>query len=755
MITLEVWQARNDAYLGAALAELRRRLEHAAQAANPPAPRPAAPTGKAPAAAAEPRAAARGPLAFLRRGPQRTVGGPGELPLIGGEAAGPAFSNAMPRPPGEAFEGADGDPPPALLMLAQRFGLSDFERQLLLLCVANELDTSIAGLCATVQRQPDRDHPSFALAMALLDGPAWEAVSPERPLRYWRLLEITQPPGRALTASALRADERIVNFIKGLNHLDERLVPLLVAMPRPLAEQLPPSQQAAALALQDALSEPVQGEGLPWQAARVAVLRGPHRDSKRQVAGACAGALDLHLYRLAVDMLPAAPPELNMLARLWHRESLLLPLMLYVDAHDIERSGGPEGAPARLARLLARTGGRIIVDTRDGLTLAEPAALALDIAKPTAGEQREAWLSVIDSLGGLPVATTPVQAPGDDDDDEPVATSADDLAGQLAAQFDLSQPEIEAIGQAAARAEPPADGRALKQSLWQAGMQGTRPHLERLAERLDAKATWRQIVLPEPEMAQLRQIAAQVRSRNRVYDDWGFRARMNRGLGVSALFAGDSGTGKTMASEVLARALRLDLYRIDLSAVVSKYIGETEKNLREVFDAAEAGGAILLFDEADALFGKRSEVKDSHDRYANIEIDYLLQRMESYGGLAILATNMKSALDPAFVRRLRFIVNFPYPSAAQRRGIWQRAFPSETPLGPVDFDRLARLSLSGGNIHSIALHAAFLAARAGTDVTMVQVLEAARMELRKLDRPVNEADFRAAAQAPAAQKVPA
>ncbi|MCX2864882.1 ATP-binding protein [Paucibacter sp. PLA-PC-4] len=739
MITLEDWQARNDAYLGAALADLRRRLERATQAAQAPAQRPAAP---APAPSEPPRAPARGPLAFLRRSPHPTVTGPGEQPLLGGEPT--------PLPPEAAFDGADGDPPPALVMLAQRFGLSDFERQVLLLCVANELDTGIAGLCAAAQRQPERDHPSFALAMALLDGPAWEALSPERPLRYWRLVEISQPAGRALTASALRADERIVNFVKGLNHLDDRLAPLLVGMPRPPVEQLPTSQQAAALALREALDAPPQGAGLPWPAARVAVLRGAHRDSKRQVAGACAAALDLHLYRLSADALNAAPQELDTLARLWHRESLLLPLMLYVDAHDLDRSGGPEGAPARLARLLVRTGGRIIVDTRDGLVLPEPAALTLDIAKPSAGEQREAWREVIESLGGVPAEAGP--ADEDDEEDDPVATMADDLAGQLAAQFDLSQPEIEAIGHATARGTPPADARALKAALWRAGMQGTRPHLERLAQRLDAKATWGQIVLPEAEMAQLRQIAAQVRSRSRVYDEWGFRARMNRGLGVSALFAGDSGTGKTMASEVLSRALRLDLYRIDLSAVVSKYIGETEKNLREVFDAAEAGGAILLFDEADALFGKRSEVKDSHDRYANIEIDYLLQRMESYGGLAILATNMKSALDPAFVRRLRFIVNFPYPSQAQRRGIWQRAFPAETPLDALDVDRLARLSLSGGNIHSIALHAAFLAARAGTDVTMPLVLEAARMELRKLDRPVNEADFRAA-EGPAVQRV--
>jgi SpoVK/Ycf46/Vps4 family AAA+-type ATPase len=216
---------------------------------------------------------------------------------------------------------------------------------------------------------------------------------------------------------------------------------------------------------------------------------------------------------------------------------------------------------------------------------------------------------------------------------------------------------------------------------------------------------------------------------------------MNRGLGISALFAGESGTGKTMAAEVLANDLRLNLYRIDLSSVVSKYIGETEKNLRRLFDAAEGGGAILFFDEADALFGKRSEVKDSHDRYANIEINYLLQRMEAYRGLAILTTNLKSALDTAFVRRLRFIVNFPFPGTAQRKVIWERSFPTATPIQDLDFERLAKLNLTGGSIHNVALNAAFLAAQAGGPVTMRHALDAARTEFRKLDRPINEADF--------------
>jgi SpoVK/Ycf46/Vps4 family AAA+-type ATPase len=259
---------------------------------------------------------------------------------------------------------------------------------------------------------------------------------------------------------------------------------------------------------------------------------------------------------------------------------------------------------------------------------------------------------------------------------------------------------------------------------------------------MDPKATWEALILPNEELNLLYQIVEQVRYRNTVYQKWGFQKRMNRGLGISVLFSGESGTGKTMAAEVIANDLHLNLYRIDLSAIVSKYIGETEKNLRRLFDASEDGGTILFFDEADALFGKRSEVKDSHDRYANIEINYLLQRIESYTGLAILATNLKNSLDQAFMRRLRFIINFPFPGVKERSLIWQKAFPPETPVQDLDFNRLSKLNLTGGSIQNIALTAAFLAAHADTPVTMQIILSATRTEFRKLDRPINEAEFR-------------
>jgi SpoVK/Ycf46/Vps4 family AAA+-type ATPase len=226
-----------------------------------------------------------------------------------------------------------------------------------------------------------------------------------------------------------------------------------------------------------------------------------------------------------------------------------------------------------------------------------------------------------------------------------------------------------------------------------------------------------------------------------VYERWGFAKKGVRGLGISALFTGASGTGKTMAAEVLAHELRLDLFRIDLSSVVSKYIGETEKNLARLFDAAECGNAILLFDEADALFGKRSEVKDSHDRYATIEVSYLLQRMEAYRGLAILTTNMKQALDTAFLRRIRFVVQFPFPDAAMRAEIWRRIFPPGAPTEGLDPAKLGRLNVAGGNIRNIAINAAFLAADSAEPVRMVHLLRSARGEYTKIEKPLSESEI--------------
>jgi ATP-dependent 26S proteasome regulatory subunit len=368
--------------------------------------------------------------------------------------------------------------------------------------------------------------------------------------------------------------------------------------------------------------------------------------------------------------------------------------------------------------------GPVIVSTRERRGLTRRPCATLEVRKPTADEQRVLWHEVL-------------------------GAEAERLNGRvdaLVSQFSLGAHEIRsAVRDVHVRYHPEGDEAAVASDdrtarLWDACRAQTRPRLGELAQRIESGAAWDDLVLPEPQKQTLREIAVHVRRRMRVYESWGFGSRGSRGLGISALFAGASGTGKTLAAEVLARELRLDLYRIDLSQVVSKYIGETEKNLRSVFDAADAGGAVLLFDEADALFGKRTEVKDSHDRYANIEVSYLLQRMEAYRGLAILTTNMKNALDPAFMRRIRFIVHFPFPDAAQRAEIWRRIFPAAAPTNGLSVEKLARLTVTGGNIRNIALNAAFLAADAEESVGMRHLLHAARGEYAKLEKTLSDTE---------------
>jgi hypothetical protein len=735
-MSADTWLDDNNRYLAASLQWLRLKL-HRLPAGGPQTSEGGAteePASQAlPAQIATPLMGSAEPAGTLAG--RRSWFGRGDAPAT---ASAPAAASsepakaAVPPPAAPSARALDdaaaqraaaarADPPPALLLLAERMGLSAFEADTLLLCAAFELDPGLAALVAAAQGQPTHSFPTFALALQLFDEPSWDALSPHRPLRYARLLEINQPGATPLTAAALRADERIVHYLKGLNAIDERLAALLAGDDNVgEAPMLSASQQAAAdeAWLQLQATDP-QGH-IPLLA-----LFGPDAASKLDVARTVCDKLGRRLYKLPLDALPPAAADIENLSRLWQRECLLLPVALYLDADELDRT--PTEQAAALHTFVSRHQGLIFVGLREPPAKPLASALAVDVGRPTAVEQHQAWVQAMN--GVVPEDEAPRRA-------EP-----------LAGQFNMNLRDIrQAMGQAAA--ESPGDSpewvsEHVSERVWAACCQRTRPKLDQLAQRIDARAVWGDLVLADDVMHLLRCIAEQVRHRYRVYEDWGYARKMNRGLGISALFAGESGTGKTMAAEVIANELKLGLYRIDLSAVVSKYIGETEKNLRKLFDAAEVGGAILLFDEADALFGKRSEVKDSHDRYANIEINYLLQRMEAFSGLAILATNMKSALDAAFLRRLRFVVNFQYPGLPERKRMWQQALPAGVPRDTaLDFDRLARFNLSGGNIHSVALQAAFMAAAQDTGVTQAALLAAVRTELRKLDKPMHEGDFR-------------
>jgi hypothetical protein len=584
--------------------------------------------------------------------------------------------------------------PGTLAALSAAFGLSAFERDVLVLCAAVELDSRLGTLLPS--------GPTFGLALALLPDAHWSAISPAAPLRRWHLVELADTA--SATAGTLRVDERVLHHLAGVDHLDTRLTALVEQV---AVAELTPSHLR--LAARIAASWEAEGP-LP-----VIELRGSFGDLRRQVAAAACARLGLGLHALPSAAVPTDPRELDLLVRLWERDARLSDTALLVDCTGFD--GGEVAREHAMDRLLEVCAAPLLVAGAGRRQRRGRPVAAFDVPPVPAVEQRTMWTSALGEL----------------------ETGLNGTVDRLVSQFSLSPLQIrDACAQA--RAGLTAAGGDAASALWEACRGQAHFGGEGLAVRVDAVASWDDLVLPEAQVSVLQEIASQVTGRFRVYETWGFGRASSRGLGISALFSGPSGTGKTMAAEVLAHHLRLDLYRIDLSQVVSKYIGETEKNLSRVFDAAEPGGAILLFDEADALFGKRSEVRDSHDRYANIEVSYLLQRMEAYRGLAILTTNLREALDPAFQRRLRFTVSFPFPDEAARGGIWRRAFPPAAPTEGLDIRRLARLDASGGSIRNIALGAAFRAAAADRPVRMADLAEAARGEYAKLRRPLPEAE---------------
>ncbi len=577
----------------------------------------------------------------------------------------------------------------ALDHLQAIFGLTAFERELLLLAAAFELDAELAE-----RHGP----PTFGLAISALSQPHWSALTPARPLRRYRLIELTS--AGPLVSTPLRIDERVLHYLLGVRSPDVRLEGVLE--PLAPADDLVPSH--AAIADQIAQAWAPGAEHAP-----VIELWGPDAGARRAVATTACDRLGLAVCRVAHDGLDRDLDE-RPLIRLLTRESLLDRVAFFLDAEGAE-AGDPAAVPL-LRRLAERLPAPVLLATRErGRSLQRP-SIAIEVRRPTMAEQRAAFR---DALAAELL------------EDRPEAAHAID---RVISQFDLGAAAIRSVCMAARRTGASDLGTAL----WDTCRARARAQLEDLAQRIDARVGWDDLIVPELQRRTLREIAVRVHQRAHVYESWGFADKGVRGLGISALFAGPSGTGKTLAAEVLACELRLDLYRVDLSQVVSKYIGETERNLRRVFDTAEQGAAVLLFDEADALFGKRSEVNDSHDRHANIEIGYLLQRMEAYRGLAVLTTNFRSALDQAFLRRLTFVVEFPMPDMATRGEIWRGVFPAGTPIDRLDFDQLARLSLSGGDIRNVALAAAFLAADAGEPVRMAHVVSAARTEYAKLER---------------------
>jgi hypothetical protein len=625
--------------------------------------------------------------------------------------------------------------PNRLDSLCEVFRLTAFERNILLLCVGMELSGEYATTCAKIHQNDKWAYPTFSLAMAAYSESHWSATSPARPLRYWKIIEVEEGP--ILTVRRIRIDETILHYLNGLSYWDARIAELYAPVGN--VSTMGDSTDAFVLRIATAWREQSNSASLPV----ILQLAGDRTETRLSLAKSVCNELHLTPLHIPVRNMPQDSNTLLSTLRLMERQAALEHNALFLDATlEFDDQHKYESI---IQQVTQNTMGWMILSVSQRQVLQhQRETINFDIKRPGTEDQKDIWNTALADKG----------------------LSLDGEEEQLTAHFNLSASEIQSVITESIQklnAPPVKEKRGHKahsssgknedkkkvdpdeilfETIWDTCREQARRCMEEsLVQRIDSLAGWDDLVLPETQKMTLQEIVGQVRSRHRVYEDWGFGSKSNRGLGISALFSGASGTGKTMAAEVIAKELKLDLYRIDLSAVVSKYIGETEKNLRRVFDTAEAGGAILLFDEADALFGKRSDVKDSHDRHANIEVSYLLQRMELYQGLAILTTNHPESLDTAFLRRIRFIVNFPFPNPAMREKIWETMFPKSAPKAH-DFDskKLARLDVAGGNIRNIALNAAFMAADAERRITMKDILQATRSEYNKLNKVLTEAD---------------
>jgi AAA+ superfamily predicted ATPase len=597
----------------------------------------------------------------------------------------------------------------SLAQLINKFGLSQFEKDLIILCLAIEIDPAISLLYSKAHGNENINYPTLNLALSLLPQANWNIISNQNLLQYWELIEIGS--GLNLIHCPITLDRRILCFLLGESAIDEKLKSILTSFPSEIAHSILPQSH------QNIVNDMIKNWSKINRYDQFPLLQicGSELTAKYQIGNAIAQKLRFNLGIISTSVLPIDINELHQIRKRWEREAILTDTVLLLD-YD-ERVEEELNKQIAIHQFIENIKTPLIISSYQRKQSRYRPIISFDVPSLSYQEQKSIWQN---NLGSI----TP---------------ELENYIDILSSQFSLSS---SAIYSACIQLKNSSDSEALQQQLWNFCRIQGRPKLDDLAQRIEATSTLDDLVLPERQKDILKEIAAHLRQKLIVYQKWGFAQKSSRGLGLSALFSGQSGTGKTMAAEVLAKEFNLDLYRIDLSAVVSKYIGETEKNLRKIFDAAETGGVILLFDEADAIFGKRTEVKDSHDRHANVEVSYLLQRMEAYQGLAILTTNMKNALDSAFLRRIRFVIPFPFPDEKSRSEIWRRSFPPETPTHNLDFKKLGRLNLAGGNIRNIVLNAAVLAADEGEPIMMKHIIQAVTSEYMKLDMPLTELEIK-------------
>jgi len=588
-----------------------------------------------------------------------------------------------------------------LRRLARTFGLDELDVELLLVALAPDLDSRFERLYGYLHDDVSRRRASIGLWLELCglepaSAAAWRRLAPGARLAVARLV-VVEEPDRPFQTRALRVPDRVTAFLLGDDAPDADLRHLL----------------------HDGEAEPAAGSPLARGLAagvRLAYVRErPGTAAAPLARGALAAA---GLPTLALDLRRLRPDD------------------------DVPALAA---VAAREARLL---GGGLVAGPLDGLSARDPAAvwalgeLPATVVLHGAGSWDPAW------TGRVPYRCD-ARPPGPEERAQLWRSELDGRAAAgldpaaVAGSFRLTTGQLRRAAESA-RLQAGADGRPVAADDLRAGARAQNAAgLERLASRIEPAVGFDDLVLPGDVLEQLRELTVRARHRELVLGRWAMAGASSRRRGLTALFAGASGTGKTMAAEVVAREMGLDLYVVDLASVVDKYVGETEKNLDRIFAEAESVNGVLLFDEADALFGKRSDVSDAHDRYANVEVAYLLQRMELFEGIAILATNLRSNLDEAFARRLDALIDFPEPEAPDRLRLWRRCLGTAAPREPdLDLDFLARaFKLSGGNIRNIAVTAAYSAAEAGRPISMAHLVRATQREYRKLGRMVVESEF--------------
>ncbi len=618
--------------------------------------------------------------------------------------------------------------------LITAFALSRFEQDVLLMALAPEIDLKYEMLYAYLNNNVNRKWPTFDLALRMMadEGgekkPLRRLLMPDATLLGSGILRPLKPAQErpSWLATGFAAAPSVVRFVLGFSAHETAYASLW--------RREKPADGWDALPQVGALVDSLRRAAELYQAAAqdpvVLVFEGRAGSGRAQAAGAVCRALGLSLLRVDGEALHAGSETLPEALQALALGQRLEPAGIFVER--VEAMVGNDGRPSPAARrAVARLGqmpGPLMLactpETPWRALLNDRRVLVFRFGEVGYDERRRLWETGVDRHGGT------LPAP---------------VFDALADRFVLNPGQINRVIAAARDAQYVRGEEALSsEALFEAARAESGRRLGKLAAKVKTIHTWTDLVLPPTTLRQVKEVAAAVRHRHLVYAQWGFEKRIAAGKGLKVLFAGTPGTGKTMTAGIMARDLGLDLYKIDLSGVVSKYIGETEKNLDLIFRAAHASNAILFFDEADALFGKRSEVKDAHDRYANIEISYLLQKMEEHEGAVVLATNLRKNIDEAFSRRMHYVVEFPMPDVPHREKLWRGMFPSSVPLGEnVDFRFLARqFPLTGGDIQNVALDAAFLAAQNGRIVTMKQLINAMARQLRKQGRMLSASDFK-------------